>query len=149
MRKEGASAAYERGPQLVGRRYGDWLVIEGEGYYGPRHRLYRVTCVRCLREEVEPVYELRRLDPCGCGKRPRAVPPQPRGVDVDSWTPWEQDDRAWYAVSMHPEGLTQGEVGLLMGITEDRVQQIEAAALRKLRDEHGDDLGRLLAELQG
>ena len=45
---------------------------------------------------------------------------------------WEDDAVAQYVVEMHPDGLTLEEIGELMGLTSERVRQIEESALRKL-----------------
>jgi len=51
--------------------------------------------------------------------------------------PWEDDPRAQYVVAHHPDGITLDEVGLLLGVTRERVRQIEESALRKLKNQHG------------
>jgi hypothetical protein len=46
---------------------------------------------------------------------------------------WLDDDAAWFATCAHPGGLTQEQVGALMGLTAGRVSQLELDALEKLR----------------
>ena len=64
---------------------------------------------------------------------------------VDNHTPWEEDDRCWYVVAHHPNGITLDDCASLMNISRERVRQIEAEALGKLRDAHPE----LLAYLSG
>lgn len=40
----------------------------------------------------------------------------------------------------HPCGMTLEEIGACMGITRERVRQIENSALQKLRDNSGSDI---------
>jgi hypothetical protein len=46
---------------------------------------------------------------------------------------YEDDDHCWYVVANHPEGLTLEQVGQLMGVTRERIRQIEAKIIRKVR----------------
>jgi hypothetical protein len=149
-----AEQLYEREPQLVGRRYGLWVVVAPAGYYSSNQRAYVAACVRCGERVRAQVYELRRLHDHDCDPfAPEQDPAETAAPLVDGWTPWERDGNCRAAVRFRPGGVTQAVVAGLMGLTEDRVQQIEAAALAKLRQEHGEDLApllaRLLAELQG
>jgi DnaJ-domain-containing protein 1 len=52
-----------------------------------------------------------------------------------SWSKlaWEDDVHAQYAVECHPRGMTLDEIGELMGLTRQRVEQIEKEALRKVQ----------------
>lgn len=52
-----------------------------------------------------------------------------------SWTEedWALDDRAWYVVAHHPDGLSHRQIGALMGYSKSLVEQIESRACRKLR----------------
>ena len=53
---------------------------------------------------------------------------------LDHWgLDWKLDDRAWYVVACHPQGLTLEEIGSLMGVTRERVRQIEEEAFAKIR----------------
>lgn len=40
----------------------------------------------------------------------------------------------------HPHGMTLEEIGAAMGITRERVRQIETSALMKLRQDSGGDI---------
>lgn len=53
----------------------------------------------------------------------------------DPWSDleWEEHDEARRIVAENPDGMTLEEVGAYLGITRERVRQIEAAALEKLR----------------
>lgn len=53
-----------------------------------------------------------------------------------SWDrdPWDDDDYAWYVVAHHPDGLSLEQVAALMGVTDERVRQIEQEAFAKLRE---------------
>lgn len=55
--------------------------------------------------------------------------------NASSWEKlaWDDDPWAQYAVESHPEGMLLEEIGELMGLTRERVRQIEEAALRKLK----------------
>ena len=46
---------------------------------------------------------------------------------------WENDDHAWYVVACHPDGLTLEQIAAVMGLTDERVRQIELSGLEKLR----------------
>jgi len=46
---------------------------------------------------------------------------------------WADDALAQAVVAEHPDGMTLEEVGDLMGLTRERIRQIELTALRKLR----------------
>jgi len=61
----------------------------------------------------------------------------------DPWAvlPWEQHEEARRAVAENPEGMTLELIGSWMGVTRERVRQIEVSALAKLRTESGADTG--------
>jgi len=60
-------------------------------------------------------------------RRPRETPL------VDADTPYEEDLAARWFVRNHPDGGTLEEVGVMLGVTRERIRQIEMMALRKLR----------------
>lgn len=98
-----------------------------------------------LSAQVDPVI-LAGIDPatkrkcssCGrpghdrrsCGRLGKS----PRPFDPWSDLEWEEHDEARKIVADHPDGMTLEEVGTHLGITRERVRQIEAGALKKLRD---------------
>jgi hypothetical protein len=57
----------------------------------------------------------------------------------DPWSDleWAEHVDAMQAVASHPEGMTLEQIGQHMGITRERVRQIEAGALRKLKNADG------------
>jgi hypothetical protein len=59
-----------------------------------------------------------------------------------SWDrdPWSDDDHAWYVVACHPDGLSLEQVAALMGVTDERVRQIEQEAFAKIREMLGDPM---------
>lgn len=59
------------------------------------------------------------------------------GTDPWSDLEWAQHVDAMSAVASHPEGMTLEQIGRFMGITRERVRQIEAGALRKLKQAEG------------
>lgn len=65
-------------------------------------------------------------------------------------TRWELDRDAQAFVEQHPNGGTLDEVGQFFGLTRERVRQIEAVALRKLRlrDNDSSELAALLDALR-
>lgn len=58
-----------------------------------------------------------------------------RGGTFDPWLDleWELHEEAREVVSANPDGMTLEQVGNVLGITRERVRQIEAIALEKLR----------------
>lgn len=62
----------------------------------------------------------------------------PRPFDPWADLEWEEHKEAMKIVADNPDGMTLEEVGAHLGITRERVRQIEAAALRKL---HGHEVG--------
>lgn len=66
-----------------------------------------------------------------------------------SWTwlelPFEHDRTAQAFVRLHPNGASLEEVGDAMGMTRERVRQIEAIALRKMRRRSKLDVAALEA----
>lgn len=90
---------------------------------------------------------IRRCSLCGRlgHDRRSCYKPQPLGkpikINFDPWKhlEWEEHLRAMQVVRDHPSGMTLEEVGLEMGLTRERVRQIEADAFKKLRT--GEGLG--------
>lgn len=80
----------------------------------------------------------RKCSSCGrpghdrrsCGRADKS----PRPFDPWSDLEWEEHREAQKIVRENPDGMTLEEVGAKLGVTRERVRQIEAAALKKLRD---------------
>ena len=73
--------------------------------------------------------------------------------EPQSWTwdllPWRLDLWAQAFVAERPSGATLEEVGEALGVTRERVRQIETSAMRKLkRTKEGQRLACLLREHQ-
>lgn len=51
---------------------------------------------------------------------------------VNQATPWRDDYNARAHVAVNPDGMTLADIGATMGVTKQRVEQIERDALRKL-----------------
>lgn len=123
-----------RRPQLIGRRYGPWLVVAAvercsQGW------VYKVRCVRCSDARTGTPRDLAALEACRCRRRPSSPPEvEDEGVLVDMFTPYDEDDRCWYVTEVH-EGLTFEQIGELMGVSRERVRQIERDALQRARSE--------------
>ncbi len=76
---------------------------------------------------------------------------------IDPDLPWDEDERAQYVVAAHPSGISLSELGSLIGLTRERVRQIEFQAIGKLqrwaeanpafRDELRDMLRRRMSEM--
>lgn len=75
------------------------------------------------------VYELRCAECQGKHFRRAAA----AGAIVHPSLRYEDDVACQLLVNAHPDGLTLDEVGRALGLTRERVRQIEAAALAKLR----------------
>ena len=93
------------------------------------------------RSGAEKAVKRKRCSSCGrpghdrrsCGRL--LVGPRP----FDPWADleWEEHDEARRIVAENPDGMTLEEVGQVLGVTRERVRQIEAAALEKLREGTG------------
>lgn len=61
------------------------------------------------------------------------------GKAFDPWRDleWEEHDEARTIVADNPDGLTLEEVGKYLGVTRERVRQIEHQALQKLENQRG------------
>lgn len=87
---------------------------------------------------ANPPTSKRKCSSCGrpghdrrsCGRLGKS----PRPFDPWSDLEWEEHDEARAIVRDNPDGMTLEEVSEKLGITRERVRQIEAAALKKLRD---------------
>lgn len=68
------------------------------------------------------------------GRAPAHIP--------DPWSDleWESHPEAQVVVSEYPAGMTLEQIGAAMGITRERVRQIERAALDKLKENSGSDI---------
>lgn len=55
------------------------------------------------------------------------------GVSIDATTPYADDVEAQRLVEANPDGMTLEQVGDVLGVTRERVRQIEAGALKSLR----------------
>lgn len=119
---------------LLGRWYGSYRAVQIVGRTGSTLR-YRLKCGRCGAVRMCLTTHLRRIKPCTCDASVEPTAPEIEAGDVaiDAYTPWELDDVCWYVVACHPDGLTLAEIGELLGVTRERVRQIETAALEKLR----------------
>lgn len=78
------------------------------------------------------------------GRRVRAL----KGKPYDPWLDleWEEDELARGIVRENPAGMTLDDIGDHLGLTRERVRQIEVAALRTIRDER---FGNGVVELDG
>ncbi len=61
--------------------------------------------------------------------------------------PYSQDDWSWYVVESHPNGLVLDEIAQLLGVSRERIRQIEEQAIAKLKRALGADVPMLLSEL--
>ncbi len=72
------------------------------------------------------------------------VCPEPAGRpdEADPWIEleWDEHVEAKRMVDAHPDGMTLEHIGEAMGITRERVRQIEGGALRKLQEQEGADV---------
>ncbi len=83
-----------------------------------------VECVVCGERFVR-LPRTRRCHGCAHQRTPSAL--------IDSITPYEGDARCQYVVQCHPDGLTLEEIGDLLGLTRERIRQIEHRALLNFR----------------
>ena len=59
--------------------------------------------------------------------------PKRRRLAIDRVS-YEEDQRCQHFVGSHPGGATLGEIAAYLGVTRERVRQIECQALQKLAD---------------
>jgi len=129
-----------RHPRKLGARYGSWRVVGVERRRDLSAYVCRLRCVGCGRERrtwstyLTPSKTMQSCCPTWVEEADIELPELHGAAVIDGHTPWIYDDRCWYLVMCHPEGLTLEQIGLAMGISREWVRQIEAAALRKLRD---------------
>lgn len=100
---------------------------------------YRLRCVVCGAERTRHTSHLRYLaSHCPVEAAQESSGDEGHaysdGVTIDRWTSWAEDDRCWYVVECHPDGLSLDQVGELMDMSREAVRQIEASARAKLRD---------------
>lgn len=62
----------------------------------------------------------------------------------DPWRdlPWEQHEEARKVVKANPDGMTLEQIGSVLGLTRERVRQIETIALLKLKN--GETIGQYM-----
>lgn len=85
-------------------------------------------CTRCGEPcEKKPSYH-GRCDACASVHEDLSDSPA-----IDALTRWEEDEIAQAVVALNPDGATLEQVGELIGVTRERVRQIEDKALAKLR----------------
>jgi hypothetical protein len=67
---------------------------------------------------------------------PPPLPVPQTHLRPDPWAEleWWQHPEAIRVVREHPEGMTLEQIGRVMGVTRERVRQIEAGALKKLTE---------------
>lgn len=86
--------------------------------------------LRWLAQHWEPPDE--GTEPRVHPRRWRIPPGRPGSWTWDTLS-WEQDDWAQDVVDNQPQGLSIDEVAALMGLSRERVRQIETVALRRLK----------------
>ena len=128
--------------EKVGTVEGGWYIVGQRGVWsedtGYRYDMHCVDCGRhrctTLVKAKRKLCECQRMRRKEAGERRREgmAKAADREVLIDAKTPYEEDDACWYVVHCHPEGLTMDRVGELMGVSRQRVEQIESAALKKL-----------------
>lgn len=110
-----------------------------------RYRVRRPAEAHVFARAPQPHYRIRRSTvsylapprPKRRGRTPADIP--------DPWSDleWEEHPAAQRAVFDHPAGMTLEEIGACMGITRERVRQIEHQALAKLAESTGSDVSWL------
>ncbi len=71
---------------------------------------------------------------------PRITKRKAKGKEFDPWSDLEWGDHleAQKIVEEHPDGMTLEEVGKVLGVTRERIRQIEVVAIKKLNEGTGD-----------
>lgn len=110
-----------------GDERGAWTVIRL--YEKSSRRGHWKYLCRCRCGAIRPV----RLETLHHGRKKCLHTGGKRRALIDSVTRFEEDPRSRYVVAHHPDGLSLDEIGMLFGITRERVRQIEVIALTKLR----------------
>jgi hypothetical protein len=88
----------------------------------------------------ETTSDVKRCSTCGETGHDRRTCGKSRGPKPsDPWSDleYEDHDECQKIVEANPDGLTLEEVGAYLGITRERVRQIEVEALTKLREATG------------
>lgn len=96
------------------------------GPKGPRPRKPR-ACAVCGAKPATSSSRSGRCEDCA-GLYMRSPP-----GSIDSTTPYTEDLACQRFVAKHPDGATLDEVGEMLGVTRERVRQIEAKALAHFR----------------
>lgn len=84
---------------------------------------------------MQPPPRKKSCSKCGRQGHDRRRCLLPDSQTFDPWLDleWEEHVECQKIVAEHPDGMTLEEVGEVLGVTRERVRQIESAALRKLR----------------
>lgn len=134
-----------RRPVSPGDRIGVHTLLDPIGYKtdksGRRYSRWRARCV-CGAVEILSLTAVRNRRKCAHFK---ADPGEPL---IDSVTPYAEDDRAWFVTMCHPDGITLEHCGELIGVTRERVRQIEDRALAKIAKKHPKLLDVLRAKAE-
>lgn len=99
-----------RRPGVAGHQRADARRCRCEDIYDPEQRRSRY-CLRCV-----------------------------EGLFVDGSTPYADDAWCRALVALHPGGMRLEDIAVVMGVTRERVRQIEASATRKIARTHGAEI---------
>lgn len=140
---------------MSGRRFGAWTVMATAPSRGRQCRRYIVRC-DCGASAIVYGWTLRKGKSTGCrscGQNRshaglqkcvacsnvcrvddgRCESCSAQAAPIDSVTRYEDDPAAQRFVAEHPGGAMLEEIADVLGVTRQRVQQIEASALRHMR----------------